>query len=212
MLTEPQAARLFDEAFGRLAPGRSSTIRPKASAARCGVVRRVRRRGRHPIDRLRRAAWDLAEWRDFRAPGRATPFEREREIDALVDDAARVSRQLTRQPVVTPSDPLATGHRADPPSERRDSRCSRRLATEASTTTTGGKRGSSICRATGAFASASQGAARRIAQGVAARQRAWQARDALQGTTRSVPDGRRRRSRRAPAERASRRDRAVRRG
>ena len=37
-----------------------------------------------PIDRLRRAAWELAQWRDFTARVDAHPFDRDADIDRLV--------------------------------------------------------------------------------------------------------------------------------
>ena len=72
VLTEGQAARLFDEAFG-------AWIQERLADPPEGIRRALRRSvwsgfgsggGRQdgPIDRLRRAAWELAQWRDFTAP------------------------------------------------------------------------------------------------------------------------------------------------
>src|SRR3954462_10697722 len=68
VLTEPQAERLFDQAFG-------AWIQEQLQDPPEGVRRALRRsvwqgfgaitREETPIDRLRRAAWDLAQWRDF---------------------------------------------------------------------------------------------------------------------------------------------------
>ena len=66
MLTEPQARALFGARVPRLAPG-------AAGGAAAGVRRALRRRSYDdagPIGRLERAAWTLAEWRDFAAPWR----------------------------------------------------------------------------------------------------------------------------------------------
>ncbi len=105
VLTETQAERLFDEAFGswlqaqladppegvRRALRRSNpmsffgTARPRPSAAD------------GPIDRLRRAAWDLAQWRDFTAPWTARGFDREPEIERLIAEL-HVFAELTERP------------------------------------------------------------------------------------------------------------------
>ena len=60
--------------------------------------RSLRRRGRAggdgPTERLRRAAWQLAEWRDFPAPWRRDAFDRSAAIDDLVrllDDFATLT-------------------------------------------------------------------------------------------------------------------------
>jgi ATP-dependent exoDNAse (exonuclease V) beta subunit len=90
VLTEDQASRLFDEAF-------SGWIQLQLAAPGEGVRRALRRsvfagynpapgaREAGPIDRLRRAAWELAEWRDFTTPWTRPPFARELEIDRLVE-------------------------------------------------------------------------------------------------------------------------------
>ena len=70
VLTEPAAARVFDEAFGRW-------LQEELANPKEGVRRALRRSSfmgdsDGPIDRLRGAAWDLAEWRDFTAPWTAT--------------------------------------------------------------------------------------------------------------------------------------------
>ncbi|HEX4568347.1 MAG TPA: UvrD-helicase domain-containing protein, partial [Vicinamibacterales bacterium] len=87
VLTEPQAQRIFDHAF-------AGWIQRQLGATSEGVRRALRRsiwqgfgdssRQDTPIDRLRRAAWDLADWRDFAAAWTRRPFDRASAIDALV--------------------------------------------------------------------------------------------------------------------------------
>jgi ATP-dependent exoDNAse (exonuclease V) beta subunit len=88
VLTEAQAERLFDEAFG-------TWIQAQLAEPPEGIRRALRRsvwigfnrsgsREDGPIDRLRRAAWELAQWRDFTAPWARPPFDRERGIDRLI--------------------------------------------------------------------------------------------------------------------------------
>jgi ATP-dependent exoDNAse (exonuclease V) beta subunit len=87
VLTEAQAQRIFDHAFG-------GWIQQQLERPPEGVRRALRRsiwqgfgdmaREDTPIDRLRRAAWDLADWRDFDAPWTKRPFDRTAAIDTIV--------------------------------------------------------------------------------------------------------------------------------
>ena len=100
VLTEPQAARVFDDAF-------RTWLHEQLEAPSEGVRRALRRSvwsrdGRHkddgPIDRLRRASRDLAEWRDFTGAWRRDPFDRDAELArvmARVHDVARLTALAT---------------------------------------------------------------------------------------------------------------------
>jgi ATP-dependent exoDNAse (exonuclease V) beta subunit len=88
VLTESQSERLFDEAFG-------AWIQEQLADPPEGVRRGLRRsvwsgfgktasREDGPIDRLRRAAWELAQWRDFTTAWTRPPFDREAAVDRLV--------------------------------------------------------------------------------------------------------------------------------
>ena len=87
VLTEGQAERLFDEAF-------SGWIQAQLADPPEGIRRALRRsvwsgynrtsRADGPIDRVRRAAWELAQWRDFQAPWTRGPFDRDGDIDRLI--------------------------------------------------------------------------------------------------------------------------------
>ena len=91
VLTEPQAERLFADAFGAWL--QQQLVDPPEA------VRRALRRsagwspGRGgfsdqdgPVDRLRAAAWDLAQWRDFPEPWTARPFDRDDAINRLIPE------------------------------------------------------------------------------------------------------------------------------
>ena len=79
VLTEGQARRLFDEAF-------DAWLQAQLEDPPEGVRRSLRRASRGfrpgdadedgPIERLRRAGWELTEWRDFRGPWTRDPFDR----------------------------------------------------------------------------------------------------------------------------------------
>jgi ATP-dependent helicase/nuclease subunit A len=104
VLTEPASARLFDEAFGRW-------LQEVLAQPPDGVRRALRRSAfggeDGPVDRLRKAAWDLAQWRDFTAPWTRHPFDRDAEITALVAQLHEVA-DLTRNPA-SKNDPLFAG-------------------------------------------------------------------------------------------------------
>ncbi len=87
VLTEAQAERLFEQAF-------SAWIQEQLENPPEGIRRALRRsvweafgaaRADTPIDRLRRAAWELTQWRDFTAPWTRRPFARDADIRRIVE-------------------------------------------------------------------------------------------------------------------------------
>jgi ATP-dependent exoDNAse (exonuclease V) beta subunit len=90
VLTETQSARVFEEAFG-------GWLQQQLSDPPEGVRRALRRstpfslfgarpRQDGPIDRLQRAAWELAQWRDFPTPWARRAFDRDQQIERLVTE------------------------------------------------------------------------------------------------------------------------------
>jgi ATP-dependent exoDNAse (exonuclease V) beta subunit len=110
VLNESGSARLFDEAFGRW-------LQEQLADPPEGVRRALRRAAfggeGGPVDRLRKAAWELAQWRDFPAPWSRPEFDRLPEIDAAVAELHELAA-LTRHPS-TRNDPL---HAATEPVRR----------------------------------------------------------------------------------------------
>ena len=104
VLTESSSARLFDDAFGRW-------LQEQLADPPEGVRRALRRTAfggdDGPIDRLRSAAWELAQWRDFTGQWMRDDFDRQAEIRALVA-ALHDFAALTRDPG-SRNDPLFTG-------------------------------------------------------------------------------------------------------
>ena len=93
VLSEPEARGLFARAF-------DLWLEEVLADPPDGVRRALRRRPSAagfdadasddgPTDRLRAAAWQLAEWRDFDTPYRRAAFEREALVDAIVGDLCR---------------------------------------------------------------------------------------------------------------------------
>jgi ATP-dependent exoDNAse (exonuclease V) beta subunit len=101
VLTETQSQRLFEEAF-------AGWLQAQLSDPPEGVRRALRRstafsfsgarpRQDGPIDRLQRAAWELAQWRDFPAPWTRRVFDRKEQIDRLVAELQALAA-LTERP------------------------------------------------------------------------------------------------------------------
>ena len=89
VLTEAQAERLFEEAFGvwlqaQLTDPPDALRRALRRSNPVSFSGQARPRQDGPVDRLRRAAWELSQWRDFSAPWTRRPFDREADIDRLV--------------------------------------------------------------------------------------------------------------------------------
>jgi ATP-dependent exoDNAse (exonuclease V) beta subunit len=88
VLTDTQSQRLFDEAF-------DTWLQKHLDAPPEGLRRSLRRAGRTPrpgeadedgpVERLRRAGFELTQWRDFRAPWTREAFDRESSIRPIVD-------------------------------------------------------------------------------------------------------------------------------
>jgi ATP-dependent exoDNAse (exonuclease V) beta subunit len=98
VLTEAQAARIYEEAFHQWLEGQL------ADPAE-GVKRSLRRPtfagfgtqadgGDGPIVRLRRAGWELIQWRDFAEQWRRPPFDRCARINDLVERLNRFTELL----------------------------------------------------------------------------------------------------------------------
>jgi ATP-dependent helicase/nuclease subunit A len=88
VLSDAQARQLFDQAF-------DAWLQRQLEAPSEGVRRSLRRASRGfrsgevdedgPIERLRRAAWDLSEWRDFRGAWAREPFDRAEAVTQVMD-------------------------------------------------------------------------------------------------------------------------------
>jgi ATP-dependent helicase/nuclease subunit A len=104
VLTESASARLFDEAFGRW-------LQEQLADPPEGLRRALRRSAfggeDGPVDRLRRAASDLAQWRDFTTAWMRPAFDRRREIEQVLAELHECAA-LTRDPA-SANDPLHAG-------------------------------------------------------------------------------------------------------
>jgi ATP-dependent exoDNAse (exonuclease V) beta subunit len=89
VLPEAEAEALYRRAF-------DGWLAEALEAPPEGLRRALRRRSfdGDPVDRLRRAGWQLAGWRDFRAPWQRRPFDREVAIEALVGRVHALAARL----------------------------------------------------------------------------------------------------------------------
>jgi ATP-dependent exoDNAse (exonuclease V) beta subunit len=88
VLTERESQRLFDEAF-------DAWFERQLDSPPEGLRRSLRRAGRPPrpgeiaedgpVERLRRAGFELTQWRDFRTPWTREPFDRQGAIGSLIE-------------------------------------------------------------------------------------------------------------------------------
>jgi ATP-dependent exoDNAse (exonuclease V) beta subunit len=95
---EDEAKRIFDQAFDLWF--QRALERPPEGVRRVLRRRRRRRDAGSPRDQLRDAAFGLLDRRDFAAPWRRDPFDREREIDrivALLEEAAPWAARADRK-------------------------------------------------------------------------------------------------------------------
>jgi ATP-dependent exoDNAse (exonuclease V) beta subunit len=102
VLTETQSQHLFDEAFG-------GWMESALSQPGEGVRRSLRRQrpatwwrdtdeADGPIERLRRAGFDLLQWRDHPAPWKRPAWNREQTIDEVVQSVLDVA-SMTEEPI-----------------------------------------------------------------------------------------------------------------
>jgi ATP-dependent helicase/nuclease subunit A len=95
-LAQPDALRVFAAVFRRWTERRLAAPSPALARALARLAWRAERDGAEPLDELRKAAWNLAEWRDFDAPWTQRPFARDAHMAALIDTAEATLRIPSR--------------------------------------------------------------------------------------------------------------------
>ena len=95
-LAQPDAQRVFARVFRRWIEQRLAAPSPALNRALARLAWRVERDGSEPLDELRKAAWNLTEWRDFAAPWEKRGFAREAHLGTLISTAEAVLRAPTR--------------------------------------------------------------------------------------------------------------------
>jgi ATP-dependent helicase/nuclease subunit A len=88
VLTEAQAARMYDEAFHQWLESQladpSEAVKRSLRRPTFGGFGAQAEVGDSPINRLSRAGWELIQWRDFDGDWQRPPFDRDGRIDELV--------------------------------------------------------------------------------------------------------------------------------
>ena len=95
-LAQPDALRVFAGVFRRWIERRLSTPSPALHRALARLSWRAERDSGEPLDELRKAAWNLTEWRDFDAPWEKRPFARDAHLAALINTAEATARIPSR--------------------------------------------------------------------------------------------------------------------
>ena len=84
-IDEDEAGRRYDRAFQTWIERKLSEMPEALERALARLALERGEEGASPLDRLRSAGRSLVDWRDFPTPWERRPFEREAEIDALLD-------------------------------------------------------------------------------------------------------------------------------
>ena len=106
-LAQPDALRVFGRVFRRWIEQRLASPSPALARALARLAWKEDRDGAEPLDALRRAAWDLAEWRDFNTPWEKRDFDRDARLQTLVKKAEGTLELRNRGG--RPRDPLYDG-------------------------------------------------------------------------------------------------------
>jgi ATP-dependent helicase/nuclease subunit A len=92
-LSDREAQRLYRRAFRHWSQERltaSESESPGLHRCLCRLAARGTSDGAPPLRHIEQAGWNLAEWRDFSTPWQRRPFERELEVDALVEKVRKL--------------------------------------------------------------------------------------------------------------------------
>jgi ATP-dependent helicase/nuclease subunit A len=95
-LSEQQASRIFERAFRTWIQQRLSEGAPGLRRALLRLAWRESWENSPPVEQLRYAAWKLIEWRDHPAPWRRLPFDRDAQVDQLIDQVRLIAEAAKR--------------------------------------------------------------------------------------------------------------------
>src|ERR1700729_3758141 len=95
-LAEQQASRIYERAFRSWIQRKLGDGAPGLRRALVRMAWRESFDGPSPIEQLQSAAWKLIEWRDHPAPWRTVEFNRDAEIDRLIDQLQLIAEAASR--------------------------------------------------------------------------------------------------------------------
>ncbi|MGD0436355.1 MAG: UvrD-helicase domain-containing protein, partial [Bryobacteraceae bacterium] len=90
-LSEQQASRIFERAFRAWMQQRLGEGAPGLRRALLRLAWRDSWENSPPVEQLQYAAWKLIEWRDHPAPWRRLPFDRDKQVNQLVDQVKLIA-------------------------------------------------------------------------------------------------------------------------
>ncbi|HWY45775.1 MAG TPA: UvrD-helicase domain-containing protein [Bryobacteraceae bacterium] len=100
-LSEQQAARIYERAFRAWIQRKLADGTPALRRALVRLAWRDSFDSGPPIDQLRYAAWKLIEWRDHPEPWRQVAFDRDHQIDQLIEQVKLIAEAASRCPKPT---------------------------------------------------------------------------------------------------------------
>ena len=95
-LSEQQAARIYERAFRAWIQKKLADGTPALRRALVRLAWRDSFDSGPPIDQLRYAAWKLIEWRDHPEPWRQVAFDRDHQIDQLIEQVKLIAEAASR--------------------------------------------------------------------------------------------------------------------
>ena len=100
-LSEQQAARIYERAFRAWIQKKLADGTPALRRALVRLAWRDSFDSGPPIDQLQYAAWKLIEWRDHPEPWRQVAFDRDHQIDQLIEQVRLIAEAASRCPKPT---------------------------------------------------------------------------------------------------------------
>jgi len=95
-LSEQQASRIYERAFRTWIQRKLGEAAPGLRRALVRLAWRESFDGASPMEQLQYAAWKLIEWRDHPAPWRKEEFNRDAEVDRLVEQVRLIAEAASR--------------------------------------------------------------------------------------------------------------------
>lgn len=95
-LSEQQASRIYDRAFRAWMQKKLGEGSPGLRRALVRLAARESASSASPVEQLQYEAWKVIEWRDHPAQWKKEPFDREREIDGIIEQVQIISEAASR--------------------------------------------------------------------------------------------------------------------
>jgi ATP-dependent helicase/nuclease subunit A len=97
-LSEPESVRLYRQAFRRWSQQKLSASPPGLRRCLSRLAARSSSDDSSPLEEVEAAGWSLVQWRDFNKPWQRRPFERQKQIDLLVEETFALAALTSKCP------------------------------------------------------------------------------------------------------------------